>query len=164
MWITFRMPMGMKILVAEDSPSIAMLYKKSLEKRGHTIIVTENGLKCLYQYTDDYKVRGEDKKKTSLYDLVILDHKMPRMKGTDVAKEIIEMNPKQRILFVTGHVKEMMKNVRKIGEKIELMQKPFPINAMIRQVEGINVRWVKKMMENKIAEKWDGEGLSETIQ
>jgi len=158
------MPMGLKILVAEDSPSIAMLYKKSLEKRGHIVIVTENGLKCLYQYTDDYKVRGEDKKKTSLYDLVILDHKMPRMQGTDVAKEIIEMNPKQRILFVTGHVKEMMKGVRKIGEKIELMQKPFPVNAMIRQVEGINTRWVKKMMENKITEKWDGEGLSETMQ
>jgi len=158
------MPMGLKILVAEDSPSIAMLYKKSLEKRGHIVIVTENGLKCLYQYTDDYKVRGEDKKKTSLYDLVILDHKMPRMQGTDVAKEIIEMNPKQRILFVTGHVKEMMKGVRKIGEKIELMQKPFPVKAMIRQVEGINIRWVKKMMENKITEKWDGEGLSETMQ
>ena len=156
--------MGLKILVAEDSPSIAMLYKKSLEKRGHTVIVTENGLKCLYQYTDDYKVRGEDKKKTSLYDLVILDHKMPRMEGTDVAKEIIEMNPKQRILFVTGYVKDMMKGVRKIGEKIELMQKPFPVKAMIRQVEGINTRWIKKMKENKITEKWDGEDLSEVIE
>jgi two-component system, cell cycle response regulator CpdR len=156
--------MGLKILVAEDSPSIAMLYKKALEKRGHTVIVTENGLKCLYQYTDDYKARGDDNRKTSLYDLVILDHKMPRMQGTDVAKEIIEMNPKQRILFVTGHVKDMMKGVRKIGEKIELMQKPFPVKAMIRQVEGINVRWVKKMMENKITEKWDGEDLSEPLQ
>ena len=156
--------MGLKILVAEDSPSIAMLYKKSLEKRGHTVIVTENGLKCLYQYTDDYKVRGDDRKKTSLYDLVILDHKMPRMQGTDVAKEIIEMNPKQRILFVTGYVKDMMKGVRKIGEKIELMQKPFPVKAMIRQVEGINTRWIKKMKENKSTEKWDGEDLSEILE
>ena len=155
--------MGLKILVAEDSRSIAMLYKKFLEKRGHTVIVTENGLKCLYQYADDFKVRGADKKKTSLYDLIILDHKMPRMEGTEVAKEIIEMNPKQRILFVTGHVKEMMKGVRKIGEQIELMQKPFPVNAMIRQVEGYNTRWVKKMAENKIKEQWSGEGLSEPI-
>ena len=153
--------MGLKILVAEDSRSIAMLYKKSLEKRGHTVIVTENGLKCLYQYTEDYSARGDDNRKSSLYDLVILDHKMPRMEGTEVAKEIIEMNPKQRILFVTGHVKDMMKGVRKIGEKIELMQKPFPVEAMIRQVEGVNVRWVKKMMENKITEEWDGEDLSE---
>ncbi len=132
--------MGMKILVAEDSQSVALVYKKSLEKRWHMVIITENGLKCLYQYTDDFKLRGDDKKKTSLYDLVILDHKMPRMAGTDVAKEIIEMNPKQRILFVTGHVKDMMKGVRKIGEKIELMQKPFRISAMISQVENAKLR------------------------
>jgi two-component system cell cycle response regulator CpdR len=156
--------MGLKILVAEDSPSIAMLYKKSLEKRGHMVVVTDNGLKCLYQYSDDYKARGDDSKKTSFYDLVILDHKMPRMQGTDVAKEIIDMNPKQRILFVTGHVDDMMKQVHKIGEKIELMQKPFPVNTMIRQVEGINERWRQKMMKNKITEKWRGQGLSEPLQ
>lgn len=156
--------MGLKILVAEDSPSIAMLYKKTLEKRGHMVIVTNNGLKCLYQYTDDYSIRGDDKEKTSLYDLVILDHKMPRMQGTEVAKEIIEMNPKQRILFVTGHVRDMMKGVRKIGEKIELMQKPFPVKAMIRQVEGINERWRQKMIKNKQTEDWYGQGLSEPVQ
>lgn len=156
--------MGMKILVAEDSPSVSLVYKKTLEKRGHTVIITENGLKCLYQYTDDYKARGDDKKKTSLYDLVILDHKMPRMEGTAVAKEIIEMNPKQRILFVTGHVKDMMKGVRKIGEKIELMQKPFPVNAMVRQVENANLAWKKKMKKKTAMETWDGEGLSEALQ
>ncbi len=153
----------MKILVAEDSPSVALVYKKTLEKRGHMVIITENGLKCLYQYSDDFKLRGDDKKKTSLYDLVILDHKMPRMAGTDVAKEIIEMNPKQRILFVTGHVKDMMKGVRKIGEKIELMQKPFRISAMISQVENAKLRWQKKMIKKTALETWDGEGLSEPI-
>jgi len=155
--------MGMKILVAEDSRSVALVYKKTLEKRGHMVIITENGLKCLYQYTDDFKLRGDDKKKTSLYDLVILDHKMPRMSGTDVAKEIIEMNSKQRILFVTGHVKDMMKGVRKIGEKIELMQKPFRISAMISQVEKAKLEWQKKMIKKTAQETWDGEGLSEPI-
>ena len=155
--------MGMKILVAEDSRSVALVYKKTLEKRGHMVIITENGLKCLYQYADDFKLRGDDKKKTSLYDLVILDHKMPRMAGTDVAKEIIEMNPKQRILFVTGHVKDMMKGIRKIGEKIELMQKPFRISAMINQVENAKLRWQKKMIKKTAQETWDGEGLSEPL-
>jgi len=155
--------MGMKILVAEDSPSVALVYKKTLEKRGHMVIITENGLKCLHQYMDDYKTRGADKAKTSLYDLVILDHKMPRMEGTDVAKEIIEMNPKQRILFVTGYVKEMMKGVRKIGERIELMQKPFPVNAMVRQVESVSMAWKKKMKKKTSRETWDGEGLSEAV-
>ncbi len=53
--------MGLKILVAEDSPSVSLVYKKTLEKRGHMVVNTENGLKCLYQYADDFKLRGDDK-------------------------------------------------------------------------------------------------------
>jgi two-component system cell cycle response regulator CpdR len=155
--------MGLKILVAEDSPSVSLVYKKTLEKRGHMVVNTENGLKCLYQYADDFKLRGDDKKKTSLYDLVILDHKMPRMSGIDVAKEIIEMNPKQRILFVTGHVKDMMKGIRKIGEKIELIQKPFRISAMIQQVENANLRWKKKMIVKTAQETWEKDELPEVF-
>jgi two-component system cell cycle response regulator CpdR len=157
--------MGMKILVAEDSPSFALLYKESLEKRGHEVIITTNGLDCIYKYSDEFKVRGIDKEKTSGFDLVILDHKMPRMKGIEVAKQIIEMNPKQRILLVTGYVKDMMKGIRAVGEKIELLQKPFPSLAMIRQVEGLaRFRWTQKMLARGGIQEWDGEtGFSEPI-
>ena len=58
----------------------------------------------------------------------------------------------------------MMKGVRKIGEKIELMQKPFPVKAMVRQVENANLAWKKKMKKKTAMETWDGEGLSEALQ
>ena len=159
------MTSGMKILVAEDSPSFALLYKNALGQRGHEVTITTNGIDCIYKYTDEFKVRDNDKEKSSGYDLVILDHKMPRMKGIDVAKEIIEMNPKQRILLVTGYVKDMMKGIRAVGEKIELLQKPFPSLAMIRQVEGLaRFRWVEKMMSKGGPKEWDGEtGFSDPI-
>lgn len=157
--------MGMKILVAEDSPSFALLYKSSLEKRGHQVIITTNGMDCIYKYSDEFKRRGEDKKKTSPFDLVILDHQMPRMKGIEVAKHILEIDPKQRVLLVTAYVKDMMKGVRAVGEKIELLQKPFPSLTMIRQVEGLpRFRWIQKMMAKGGLKEWDGEtGLSEPI-
>ena len=146
----------MKILVAEDSPSFALLYKTSLEKRGHKVTITHDGKECFYKYVDDFQIRGNDKQKSSPYDLVILDHKMPRMEGTEVAKEIIDLNPKQRILFVTGYVKDMMKGVRSIGEKIELLQKPFPTLAMIRQVEGLKrFRWMQKFVAQGSFDKSD---------
>ena len=140
--------MGMRILVAEDSPSFALLYKKELENRGHTVVIAKDGNDCIYKYMDS--INGNNQvKKDKIFDLVILDHQMPRMQGTDVAKEILSINPNQRILFVTGHVKEMMKGVKEIGEKIELLQKPFPVKAMIHQVEGSNARWMKKMIKKK---------------
>ena len=156
--------MGMRILVAEDSPSFALFYKNALEKRGHTVIIAKDGNDCIYKYMD--AVKSDDQVKQEMfYDLVILDHQMPRMQGTDVAKEILDLNPKQRIIFVTGHVKEMMKGIKEIGEKIELIQKPFPTLAMIRQVEGLRrFRWLQRILGRGGLQEWDGEkGLSEPV-
>ena len=156
--------MGMRILVAEDSPSFALLYKTSLEKRGHLVTIAKDGNDCVYKYSDALERQGNGKS-GSPYDLVILDHQMPRMQGTQVAKEILELNPKQRILFVTGHTKEMMQGVKALGEKIELLQKPFPTMAMIRQVEGLTrFRWLQRILGRGGLQEWDGaSGLSEPL-
>ncbi len=154
----------MRILVAEDSESYALMYKTQLEKRAHEVILARDGHECVYKYSDAHNSYRQGKKGKS-FDLVILDHKMPRMKGIQVAKEILELNPDQRILFVTGHVAEMMKGIKELGKKIELLQKPFPILAMIRQVEGINrFRWLQRIMGRGGLQEWDGEsGLSEPV-
>ena len=155
--------MGMNILVAEDSESFALLYKSSLEARGHHVTITKDGLECIYRYSDEFKKRDVDDERTSPYDLVILDHQMPRMKGLDVAKEIFDLNPQQRILLVTGYVQSMIGHVKELGHKVELLSKPFPSLAMIRQVEGLaQFRWRQKMAKGFLP--WDGEtGLSDAI-
>jgi len=89
--------MGMNILVAEDSRSFALLYKTSLEQRGHHVVISKDGQECLYTYVEEFKKFSDDD--DPVFDLVILDHKMPRMKGLDVAKEILELNSKQRIEY-----------------------------------------------------------------
>lgn len=152
----------MKILIAEDSPSYCLLYKNSLESRGHMVEITRDGIECIYKYSDEYIKKGYKDENLSPFDLVILDHQMPRLKGLEVAQEILELNPKQRILLVTAHVKSMMEGIRKLGGKIELLSKPFPSLAMIRQVEGLaKFRWRKKMDNLK---PWDEEtGLSDPI-
>jgi len=153
--------MGMNILVAEDSPSFALLYKTSLGNRGHHVVVSKDGQECLYEYSKELGASSDDE---PVFDLVILDHKMPRMKGLDVAKEILELNPKQRILLVTAHVKEMMKDARKLPSEVELMSKPFPSLAMIRQVEGL-AKHRFHMRVSKGFKDWDYEtGFTEPLQ
>jgi len=153
--------MGMNILVAEDSPSFALLYKTSLGNRGHHVVVSKDGQECLYKYS---KELGESSDDEPVFDLVILDHKMPRMRGLDVAKEILELNPKQRILLVTAHVQEMMKDARKLPSEVELMSKPFPSLAMIRQVEGLAKHRFHKRITKGLHD-WDSEtGFSEPLQ
>jgi len=52
-----------------------------------------------------------------------------------------------------------------LGKKIELLQKPFPTLAMIRQVEGLKTfRWLQRIHGRGGLQEWDGEkGLSEPV-
>lgn len=154
--------MTMNILVAEDSRSYALLYEKSLQCRGHQITITRDGMKCLYHYIDNFK-KDKNGEFHSPYDVVLLDHKLPRMNGLDVAKEILDTNPKQRILIVSAHVEAILDGIKKLKGKVEFLNKPFPSFAMVRQVEGLSSFKFRQKFEKGL-EKWDGfEGLSEPI-
>jgi CheY-like chemotaxis protein len=70
------------------------------------------------------------------YDVVILDYKMPGMNGMDVAKEILAVNPHQRIIFASAYVKEtLQESVMQLKQIVELMQKPFTITQLVDTVE-----------------------------
>jgi CheY-like chemotaxis protein len=40
----------------------------------------------------------------SPFDVVVLDYKMPSKDGMEVAKEILQINPYQRIIFASAYV------------------------------------------------------------
>lgn len=72
----------------------------------------------------------------SSYDIVILDYKMPGMNGLEVAKEILAVNPYQRIIFASAYVDENLReSVKQLKLVIELMQKPFSLSQLIDTVE-----------------------------
>ena len=154
----------MKILIAEDEPDLLNQYKVILEEANHQVTISEDGDIAISLYSEAFdKLSPEDVATQMPFDAVILDYQMPNKNGLDVAKEILDFNPKQRILIVTAHVKTMLEGIRKLGSKIEVLSKPFPSLAMIRQVEGLaRFRWQQKLAKGM--KEWDGEtGLSEPI-
>ena len=63
------------------------------------------------------------------YNVVILDYKMPGTNRMDVAKEILGIDPHQRIIFPSAHVKEtLQESVKQLKKVVELMQKPFNLS------------------------------------
>jgi CheY-like chemotaxis protein len=70
------------------------------------------------------------------YDAIVLDYRMPKKDGLQVAKEILESNPSQRIIFASAYVKETLKeSVKELRQVVELMQKPFLPEALVEVVE-----------------------------
>jgi len=61
---------------------------------------------------------------------------MPVVDGLEAAKEIMRLNPQQRIIFVSAYVKEtLMDSVRELNQVTELVQKPFEPDLLVDMIE-----------------------------
>ncbi len=126
------MEMGRNILVAEDSPSYALLYKQIFESRGHTVTVTNDGEECVASYKN--MTANSDARQ---FDMVILDYSMPKKNGLETAKEILQIRPDQRILFISSFGDELTPKLRALsnGTNIDVLEKPFNSQSLIQKVE-----------------------------
>ena len=126
----------MKILVAEDEQDIATQYKLSLENRKHQVVLTMDGDECIKAYHDALKEAKSATHGKFPFDLVVLDHRMPKKDGVDVAKEILKINPDQRILFASAYSREtLVSDLKELNRAVVVIQKPFRISALVSTVE-----------------------------
>jgi len=124
----------MKILIAEDEQDIAIPYRVVLEKRKHQVVITDNGEACLEAYND--AIKRTPKSDSTPFDAVVLDYRMPKKDGMEVAKEILATNPHQRIIFASAYVKDtLVDSVKQLKQVVELMQKPFELDALVDTIE-----------------------------
>ena len=125
----------MKILIAEDNPDIALIYEKGLDKENYQVIITSNGEDCLRTYHEElHKITFNANPNQSYcslannppFDIVLLDYLMPKINGLDVAKEILSINPHQRIIIASSYNKEIFDEAAdNFGLPLEILQKPF---------------------------------------
>jgi DNA-binding response OmpR family regulator len=126
----------MKILIAEDEQDIARQYKISLENRKHKVVLTMDGDECIKAYLDALKEARSATDGKFPFDLVVLDHRMPKRDGVDVAKEILKINPDQRILFASAYSREtLLSDLKELNRAMVVIQKPFRISALVNTVE-----------------------------
>lgn len=127
----------MKVLIAEDDPKTLKPYQVALDSRGHQVLVTDNGEDCVRIYRDELsRYTDPDGDNPSPFDAVVLDYRMPKKDGMEVAKEILELNPNQRIVFASAYVKDtLVDSVKQLRRAVELMQKPFKLEALIDTLE-----------------------------
>lgn len=122
----------MKIIIAEDEEDIRTILTITLEDAGHQITTAADGEECLKKYGG---VMPEENA-GSPFDLVILDYRMPKKDGIEVAKEVLARFPSQRIIIATAHTKEIFSWVPKELHHLEFLQKPFELDELIAVIEG----------------------------
>jgi response regulator RpfG family c-di-GMP phosphodiesterase len=67
---------------------------------------------------------------------VVLDYRMPKKDGLETAKEILALDPSQRIIFASAYVEETLRDsITELSQIVELIQKPFLPEALVEVVE-----------------------------
>jgi CheY-like chemotaxis protein len=79
-----------RILIVDDEQDITRLFKVALERAGFIVNVYDDPLESLSNY------------KAGLYDLLLLDIKMPQMSGFELYNKIKEIDDKVKVCFITA--------------------------------------------------------------
>jgi CheY-like chemotaxis protein len=82
---------AIKILVVDDEDNIRFLFKEELEEEGYQIDMASNGFEAI------------EKVKTSKFDLIVMDIKMPGMDGIQALNEIKNMNKDQLVVLCSAY-------------------------------------------------------------
>jgi len=125
----------LEILIADDEPDLLDQYKFALEAKGHNVITCKDGKQCLKVYLIESEQQTVDSSE-SPFDAVVLDYQMPEKNGIEVAKEILTVNPHQRIIFASGYIQEtFLDSIKQLGQITEIMKKPFSLQALVDTIE-----------------------------
>ena len=127
------------ILVMEDDPEIASLYSQVLNNRGHEVTITRLGEDCLQIYTDrlqELYTKKPDLPEGQQFDAVILDYRMPDRNGLEVAREILTINPHQRIILASAYLEHaLIDSINGLSVPIEVLEKPISNKRLVDIIE-----------------------------
>jgi DNA-binding response OmpR family regulator len=115
--------MRSKIMLVDDEPDITLAFKMLLEDHGFIIDTFNDPLQALSSF------------KVGQYIMAILDVKMPKMNGFELAFKIRELDDKVKIAFMSAFdiPEEYLNTISPTlyEEKPNILRKPIPINDLV---------------------------------
>ena len=112
-----------RILVVDDDEDMSVIAREGLESVGHSVTLVENGVKAI-------EVASE-----SVFDLLIVDLKMPGLNGAETIRKIRTFCPDVPIIVVTGSLDPKTEGIDK--EMTLCLYKPFRLNQLRGAVEKV---------------------------
>lgn len=120
--------MNKRILVIDDEPDVTLSLKMALEQEGSQADAFNDPFNALSYF------------KVGIYDLVLLDMKMPKMDGFKLHDEIKEKDNKVKVCFLTAsemYRKEFRKKEYSSFDKDVFIQKPVENEELVKQINKI---------------------------
>ena len=116
-------PTGSQVLVVDDDASMQRMLRQRLEREGYAVQTAPNGEEGLNL------IRKE------VFNLIITDLRMPKLRGDELVRAVSQFNPNIPIIVMTAY--------GEVNEAVELMQdgiyhyvtKPFDVEDLVLKVK-----------------------------
>jgi CheY-like chemotaxis protein len=118
------------VLVVDDEPDLNLVIKTVLE---------DNGFK-VDSFTDPLLALENFKGEAEMYDLIILDVRMPDMNGFELYKEIKKIDDKVKICFLTAGEMDYEQFGKELFPALDencFIQKPIQNETLIKRLNRI---------------------------
>jgi PAS domain S-box-containing protein len=115
------------ILLVEDEDGVRALIREVLQRHGYRVIDTRNGAEAT-QACERHE--GE-------IHMLLTDVVLAQATGTDLARQLIPMRPKMKVLFISGYTEEAIVHQGVLEEGTAFLQKPFTPNVLARKVREV---------------------------
>jgi PAS domain S-box-containing protein len=115
---------GEVVLVVEDDDVIRRLVRRTLERRGYTVLDAPDGAAAL-----ELCARHDGR-----IDLLLADVVMPELGGVELAAELRPFRPGTRVLFMSGYAEDAptRRGLQLVGA--DILDKPFTTASLARRV------------------------------
>ncbi len=115
-------PAGPQVLIVDDDVSMQRMLRTRLEREGFHVVTAADG--------DE----GLNLIRKQVFNLVITDMRMPKVKGDELARSITQFNPDIPVIVMTAYG-EVSEAVRLMQDGVSYyMTKPFDVEELVQRV------------------------------
>jgi two-component system, OmpR family, response regulator ChvI len=122
--------MNKRVLLVDDEPDVNLAVKIVLEENGFQVNIFTDPLLALENF------KGE----SSLYDMLILDIRMPDMNGFELYREIKKIDDKVKACFLTAGEMDYNQFGKELSPALDkncYIQKPIQNETLIKRLNRI---------------------------
>jgi PAS domain S-box-containing protein len=115
------------VLVVEDQDGIRDIVGESLRRNGYKVLIAVDGDAAL-QMASTY---------SEPIHLLVTDLVMPNIGGRELAHLLTPLRPRIKVLFMSGYSEHAASNSEDIDQSGMVLQKPFSLDALARNVRRV---------------------------
>jgi two-component system cell cycle sensor histidine kinase/response regulator CckA len=114
------------VMLVEDEDPVRIFGARALRNKGYKVLEAKSGEGALQMIRD-----GEE------IDLLITDVVMPRMDGPALIREVREIHPDMKVIFISGYTEDAFRQRLDSDSEIHFLPKPFSLKQLASKVKEV---------------------------